>query len=193
MQIDLAEEAHEYTVDGERYDSVTQMLQAMGIVDPSRYTPGSATRGRYLHAVVDLYNKGELDEDECVFLFRPSLAEYKKFLSESGFVVLGSEIKVAHTTMKYAGTLDIRGKFPKDARESIIDVKSGAIEAWVALQLAAYEEAYRHMHKGITRRRFALHLPVLGAYKLTNEYTDKNDYATWEGIVKAYHWKKENL
>ena len=51
---------HTYLVNGERYISVTQLLQKVGIIEHWFFSPGSADRGKEIHKVTEMIDRGRV-------------------------------------------------------------------------------------------------------------------------------------
>jgi len=186
MQIEFNEEAHIYTVDGVVFPSVTQVLGEMGFYgDTSYFTDYGRNRGTLAHLCCHLDDTGELDEGSVDPTLAPYLAAYRRFKSESGFIVSGSEVRLASAAYRFAGTLDKIGTFP-DITCAIIDIKSGAVVPATAIQTAAYE-----LLKGSPYKRFALQLKPDGSFKL-HKYTDRQDKQIFLAALAAYQWQENH-
>ena len=183
LQFDEA--SHTYTVDGEKWPSVTTILDPLLELDgiPRAALEAAARFGSHVHMATDLYDKGQLDEDALDPHLAPYLAGWKAFLRESGVVVIASELRVCHRLLKVAGTLDklVRGK----RYRHILDVKSGAEVPWtVGMQTAGYRELYVDeygiMDSGelLSTSRLCVHLKPEGIYKLhvLDDSRDRNDF-----------------
>jgi hypothetical protein len=178
--------AHEYFVRGVRRPGVTRTLSAEGLVDDSWFTPEGAERGRHVHKACHLWRQGTLDEETVDETIMPYLDGFKKFVTQSGFIILESEIKLYSEIYDFAGTVDIIGHFPDEDFFSIIDIKSGAtLQRWVALQTAAYHILWDDP----TAKRFALQLFPTSRYRL-HEYKDRNDRNIYLAANALYRWKR---
>ena len=71
--------------------------------------------------------------------------------------------------------------------DALLELKSGAIEPWVGLQLALQNEC---LPKRLPR--FALQLKPDGTYRL-HEFKDPNDRNVALAAVALWHWKNNNL
>jgi len=102
-------------------------------------------KGQHVHRMVELHAQGKLDEDALPDWMRPILAQWLKFVADTGFIVLASERRVYHEAYQYAGTLDLRGfmrNHPKYRGPGILDIKRSFMAGGVTgLQTAAYAEA----------------------------------------------------
>jgi hypothetical protein len=184
-RLQFDESTHTYTVDGEKWPSVTAILDPLLELDgiPRAALEAAAQFGQHVHMATDLYDKGTLDEDALDPHLRPYLEGWKSFLRESGVVVIASELRVSHRLLKVAGTLDrlVRGK----RYRHILDVKTGAEVPWtVGMQTAGYRELYVDeygtMESGelLSTSRLCVHLKPEGVYKLhvLDDSRDRNDF-----------------
>lgn len=141
MALNFDAELHQYTLHGVVLPSVTQILEAVGVVDYSYLPPATRRmalgRGSAVHSATQFDDEGDLDEtlldDELV----PYLTAWRRFRAETGFVPDLIEHRSFDPKYRYAGTLDRRGAFP-DGTKAICDIKTNSSEGWVALQLSAY-------------------------------------------------------
>lgn len=161
--VDFDPAAHRYTLPGRDRDliSVTQALHAAGLVDDRWFNERAAQRGTAVHAAVQTFIESNVvPEDEIV---APFFDAYLAFQSEAGFVADGAEERVCDPLLSYAGTLDLRGQFPRFAFGSdLIDIKTGGLPSWVGYQTAAYARLLRV----VPVRRWALELRANGSYTL---------------------------
>jgi len=87
---------HQYVLNGERLPSVTQILQASGLIDfskiPGPILEAAKARGTAVHQAAHYYNEGDLDPDfETDFPeYWPYLSAWITFRQDSGFVLADS-------------------------------------------------------------------------------------------------------
>lgn len=102
-------------------------------------------KGQHVHRMVELHAQGKLDEDSLPDWMRPILAQWLKFVADTGFIVLATERRVYHPQYDYAGTLDLRGIMRNHAKyrgHGILDIKRSFMAGPITgLQTAAYAEA----------------------------------------------------
>ncbi|HRR41147.1 MAG TPA: hypothetical protein P5244_07945, partial [Syntrophales bacterium] len=122
---------HLYFVDGRLMPSVTQILSAEGFVDPTWFTVTGAERGTVVHELTRLHDEADLDEASVDPDLDGYLEAWKRFLSDSGILVIRVEQPFASSKYGYCGTPDRIVRFPRDPRLAIIDVKTGHVEPWV--------------------------------------------------------------
>jgi len=189
MDLIFTEATHEYRhgEGGEVLPSVTGILKSEGYIDGDWYTEAARIRGTYVHKICHLHNIGDLDETTVDETLVGYYEAYLSFLAETQFVVEDSELLVHSDTYLFAGTLDIRGKFPGAKMKSVIDIKSGSIEPWVAIQLAGYTVCLPDPHE-----RYSLQLTADGKYHL-KQWKDRSDQGVFLGALAGFHWKNNNL
>lgn len=166
--------------------SVTELLVAENFIDDTWFDEYSRTRGSYIHKAIHLYDIGDLDEENLDPVIVPYLGAWKKFLKESKFEVIDSEVRLYSETYRLTGMPDKVGLL--NGKPTILDNKSGAIAPWTALQLAFYE-----LLSGSPHKRVAVQLKPNGKYRLAPEFKDRSDRGTVLSILNVYRWKKNNL
>lgn len=173
---------HCYTYGDRELISVTQVLSEAGFIDRQWYTDAAATRGTAVHAAVQGFHEhGSVPSDDVC---APFFDAYLKFQAEGCFVVVAAEERVCDLVRGYAGTLDLRGSFPRFGRGvDLIDIKTGSVPSWVGYQTAAYAR----LVSGCPVRRWALNLKATGAYKLEplTSRTDEQVFLAALTVVKA--------
>lgn len=182
-------EGHVYRYKGAVVPSVTTVLQQLQYLQGIPWEVLEAARefGTHVHQACHLLNQGDLDEDSLDPALVPYLNGYKRFLSETGFVVTGSEILVYNQTARYAGQLDFTGSFR--GTTWVVDIKSGVVPSTVGAQVAAYQAALQSSMK--PRRRACLQL-LPDDYKFI-EQKDVSDFSLFLSALNCYrHNQKHN-
>jgi hypothetical protein len=138
-------EGHRYAIAGKRVPPVTTILASVAIngrhlIDSAFFSDRAAERGTNAHADIAAYCRGEAGPDAS-----PYVAAFHRFALHMGFTPEASEIVVGSQIHGYAGTADMIGYFTK-GRTILIDIKTGPIHDWHALQLGAYAVALRESH-----------------------------------------------
>ena len=165
--------------------SVTELLVKEGFIDTRWFDEYYATRGTYVHKACELLDRDELEEAELDPILAPYVSAWQNFKNESMFKVIEMETRLVSTTYQFTGKPDrigVLNGFPV-----IIDIKSGAIQAWTALQLAGYE-----ILKGSPHKRMGVQLTDEGTYKIT-EFKDRQDRGIFLSALACYQWKQNNL
>lgn len=191
-ELQFQPESHTYWLGGVRLPSVTEILQPLQELDgiPRAVLEAAAHFGKHVHEACDLWNRGQLDEAALDPHLVPYLAGWKQFLSESGFEVVHSELRLVHRTAGYAGTCDVVLRNPRKRSIHVGDIKSSAtVPRTAALQTAAYREAYLQDHLVCSATRYAIHLRNDGRYSL-HTYTESID---WSYFLSARNiWRFRN-
>lgn len=173
---------HRYSRNGVTLPGVTGVLEAVGISDASKYTPGSDERGKAVHLATQYLDESDLDETSLAPELSGYLRAYRRFLSDTGWKWIAIEKRLGHLTLGYAGTID------RISEDAIVDIKSGGPEKWHALQLAAY---LAMLADPMSRRRYGLYLARNGAYAL-KEYPRQEfsrDWAVFQSALNIYNWR----
>lgn len=141
--------------------------------------------GRHVHLATDLFDRGELDEENLDPLLRPYLDAYKLFLSETGFVVTHSEALVYNARQRYAGRLDKRGTWK--CSTWLLDLKSGLVPRTVGPQTSAYQQACEEKPK----RRLCLQL-MRNRYKL-HRCEDSADWSIFLSALNLHNFDNKGI
>jgi hypothetical protein len=183
------EEDHIYEYEGSLVPSVTTILQpysGLEFVDKERLEV-AAQFGTNVHTACHLWNIGQLDYDalscdEDNQALKAYVDGWIKFCEESGYTIIQSEVMIYHEKLRYAGTLDNIGCFPKSKRNVLIDIKTGSsIPHTVGPQTAAYNEAI-----GERLQRHCCQL-IPGGYKLI-PLRDPNDFSIFKAALTLHNW-----
>lgn len=181
--------AHRYTLGGRVLPSVTQILEPYedwGAVPPD-VMAAAKDRGTRVHAAAALIADGLIGSEDCDEDIQPYLRQFERFLAESGFRVYLSEERV-HSSLGYAGTLDLYGDFPKRKR-SLLDIKSGSVPRSAGPQTAAYARALRETLGHEARYRYAL-LLTTERYKLVPQ-DDPQDDQIFLAALTMHNWSNK--
>jgi hypothetical protein len=158
-----------------------------GRIDATWFTAESAWRGSVVHALTEVYDRGEA-------LHIPAglegyLAAYAAFVKTVRPVYLASEEKVVSPLLGFAGRID-RVCGDLFGNPGLLDFKTGEPAAWHGQQLAAYNVLRP------TGNRWACYLRPNGRYKLVTYHDPRDhrlfmfDLAKRRGTVTADgdHW-----
>ena len=193
-QLIFDEEKHLYTHDGQPIISVTQILQATGMIDFSMVRADVLDRacklGTATHKATQFDDKGTLDEGSLSEGIVPYLNAWRKFKSDYNAYMLCDELMVHSHRYDFAGTLDrvavINGK------NILIDIKtSTAIYPATRLQTALYKIAYEEETGNKVDGRWCVQLKDDGTYK-TEVYKNRTDEMYAISARKVYQFRKEN-
>lgn len=188
-------EGHVYKWDGIVKPSVTQVLQrchSFGFVDAATLE-AAQDRGTYVHALCELDDLGELDEDqEREGEFFGYLLGWRKFMHDyrPNWAVI--EQPFFSESMDIAGTPDRGGALTTIGPDPwVIDIKTSAAKHRVwGMQLAAYRRMVAERMGSIWHlaRRGSVRLAADGTYKF-DEYTDKRDLSAFLGLTALLDWE----
>ena len=191
----LDPKTHTYTDEKGPLSGVTSLLGDAGLIDFSMIP--EAMRGHYMdrgskvHRATELFDEEDLDFNSLDPVLKEYVKGYIKFRLDFGerYHIVGSEIIVRHPVQRYAGTFDRLCTI--DGELSILDIKSGGLQPWTALQLQAYLMAHESEGGQKVKARYALQLTKEGAYKL-QKYDDPSDAAVWLAVVALARWRERN-
>lgn len=178
---------HTYSYEGRRVPSVTEIVRpATGFF--GKRDEGAAARGEAVHIACEEIDAGMYpDVDEAI---APYVDAYEKFLRETGAVILASEYRVHHVGLGFAGTVDRVIAF--DDHLAIVDLKTGVLDAWMGMQLAAYGMATMIQNSGtITPDLFALQLRRDGEYRLREFKDIGGQYEGFVGLYRYWRWAQK--
>ena len=194
---------HTYTLDGAVAPSITQVIEAAGLVDLSHMSGDDrqfyAERGTAVHLACHYSDVGTLDESTVETPILGRLEAWREFRRVLAFTVLESERPRYDMVYRYAGTPDRIVSF-SDGRRGVIEIKTGPIQEAVAVQLAAQARLAAMDHRpgypsvAADYRRIAVWLKADG-YSMREFH--RGDYATdisvFLSALTIYKWKQENM
>lgn len=198
--ITFRESDHTYWDGGKQIPGVTTILKPLYTGDLKFVSADileyKSALGTAVHKAIELHVCGKLDYSTVVDQVAPYFEGYLKFERESGFLMTDSELRVYSDTYGYAGTCDLAGQL--NGRHVLIDAKTTSVlSPAVALQLAAYREAYneraRKEHYDQATRTYALRL-LPNDYRLVpyDPANHRQDFATFMGLLHVHHWCAAN-
>jgi hypothetical protein len=197
LVIDFDEAEHLYVVNGIWRPSVTQILERVGLVDfssiPRNTRHAALARGRRVHKAAQVLVEDDLRMDSVAIEERGYVESCAQFLATSGFVILGSERRLASLRYDYAGTCDAFGLWHGFA---IADWCTGDLwESAKDLQTSGYGGALReHPPAEWTNftptspiQRIGVHLNKYGRLPHTEPYSDPMDFSKFLAAVTVVH------
>lgn len=183
-------ERHEYRLGGRVVPSTTQVLRAAGFIGRSFASDYSRRRGEYVHLACHLHDRGVLDEESLDPVIAPYLQAYRSFLEATKFDVLLSEEPLVSVSHRFGTTPDKLGIFK--GVPALVEIKTGIVQPWVALQTAAQELAVKDRfpeYRKAKLRRYALGLRPDGTYLITGPFDNKSDREVFLGALACHTWK----
>jgi hypothetical protein len=188
-------EGHVYRWSGRVVPSVTQVLARchdFGFIS-REMLEAAQDRGTYVHALCELDDMGDLDEDaERDGEFFGYLLGWRKFVADyrPNWAVI--EQPFFSEGMDIAGTPDRAGVLETLGTDTwVIDIKSSVAKHRVwGMQLAAYRRmiAEKMGLRWHLARRASVRLTPDGLYKF-DEYPDKRDLPAFLGLVQYLDWE----
>ena len=192
MPTTLDPKTHTYTDEKGPLSGVTSLLGDAGLIDFSMIP--EAMRGHYMdrgskvHRATELFDEDDLDASSVDPVLAGYLDAYVNFVDAYGdrYKIIKSEVMVTHPVQRYAGQYDRLCII--DGELAILDIKSGALQPWVALQLEAYRVAHNAENVDKIEARYALSLSKEGKYFL-KKYVNPSDASAWLAVVTLARWK----
>lgn len=189
------EAEHRYELDGKAVVSVTTVLKPLtdyGFIDPI-VLELARQKGVAVHKTIELEVAGDLDEATLPEWLVPHLAAWRRFVADTGFEPVASEIRMAHPAMRYAGTADLIGRVGKETW--LVDLKRSLYAGRViGLQTAGYARLWASDPASNERkkinRRFALVLRDDTTYRLT-EFKDPQDDSVFLAALAMWKWQAQ--
>lgn len=175
--------------------SVTQVLQSAGLINNAfgseLENEAAMERGTAVHLACQLDDENDLDESTLDPALNGYLEAWRRCKKEIGFRIDHIEKRSLHISRTYAGTVDRVVYFGPAAYDcgAIVDLKTGIIQPWTALQLAAYSELFAGVY-----RRIAVQLNDDGSYRM-EEYPiaeRRRDYGVFQGALAVHNWRLLN-
>jgi hypothetical protein len=193
--VEYDDASHTYTVNGERFPSVTEICDLMQIWSMLRegYTwtvarevmRAAAEFGQNVHEAAHLDNLGILDYDALDPQLKPYVDGWRKFLSDLKGIVVASEVIVVSMSHKYAGRLDAIVRIGKQLW--LIDIKATALIPRTAGPQTA---AYKHAHGDSKLRRRVVRLTGDGIGYESKILDEPTDFSNFDAALKMFRWFK---
>jgi hypothetical protein len=180
---------HRYYVDGQEVPSVTQIIDAAGLIDHTWHNDEARARGQRVAVATALDDNGELDlakvpTEDCGYI-----NAWRSFRADSKCAIKAIEHQVVGPNNQYAGRIDRIGSVG-DCPCSIIDIKTGQPERWHGIQIGAYQHAYT-MTIGKCDAGL-VYLNDNGTYRLRWLADWRDAENTWNAALVLWHWKARN-
>jgi len=192
-KLTLDQEKHIYRYENRKVSNVTSILQDNFGIQPY-WTDFHREKGRAIHHAIHLYVKNELDWATVDNRIRGRLKAFQRFMSETGYQIIKSEMPLFSKRYQFAGTLDLWVQ-ELDTLQSpniIIDIKPPSPEPIVNLQLAAYSLVLQE-HTGLKiNKAAAVCLKDNGHYSLKWVPMLKHAQRVFLACLTVSNWQKEN-
>ena len=184
--------SHTFLTGAGRRLSVTQILNKAGVCDFSFVKEEtrrmSLDRGNSVHWLTQLEDVGGLNYRTTPKWLRGFRRGWNDWKRRSHFQINSVEEQFV-SRFGYAGIIDRTGTFPPSVflgwgTSAVVDIKTGAVPDWVALQLAAYAvwAAGDNPKKAEYVRRIAVRLKENGEYAI-REFPSCSFKSDWSRFV----------
>lgn len=185
----LDTEAHIYRRGNRIIPGVTETLQ-INFGKRIYWNEWYANRGKAVHLAIYYLVRDELNWDTVDERIKPRVEAFQKFLRETGFSVLSSEIQLFSKRYNFAGTIDlILGKHGDPKELILCDIKS-SIEPIVELQLGAYSILYAENLK-LVKKVCAVELKDNGSYNIKWFKDLKRAQRIFLSCLTVANWRKQ--
>ena len=175
---------HRYFVGGRELPHATAVLKDGGLI---KYLASDyyLERGRAVHALTHYADMKDLNWSKIDPEIKGYLQSYLKLKRDLGFRVLTSEKPVASTFFGIACTPDKTVLL--HGQKAILELKSGAVEVWAALQTGCQEICL-----GGKWLRFGVELFKDGRRARIHPFTDPMDGQVFLSFLATYNWRKNH-
>jgi len=187
----LDPEHHVYTFDGRVVPGVTSILQDSFGVKPY-WSEWHAQKGTAIHRAIHLLVLDLLDWSSVDARIKGRLEAFQKFILETGFRVVTTELSLFSNLWRFAGTLDLIVE--DGAKDKIlIDIKPPSAEPIVDLQLAGYSLLLDETGESKTKRAACVCLKDNGYYSMHWVDNLANSQRVFKACLTVSNWQKEKL
>lgn len=171
-------DTHTYWLGVARLPSVTQILDAVGLISPYGKRQDAAVRGTLVHLASQYIFENRLNREQLDDQLKGYAKSLDLWIQGSGFQARHCEVSGYHKELLYAGSWDVDGMLPPHG-EWLIDLKSGVPSAWHKYQTAAYKGILgRPVHRG------ALYLQKSGKPAKFRLHDDPQDWPKFVSFLK---------
>ena len=188
--------AHIYRVGNIIRPGINECLESVGLKPSLKMIAPDVLdfargRGKAIHAVCEIYDRGHLGQYEIDPRTEPYLDAWKDFRRDWSFEPEIIETPMAHPIYQFAGTPDRAGTI--EGKPATVEIKTVSGTAskpadWVVFQLAAQEVLLEGCAGFESSKRIAVCLGSDGRY-FSREYTDYTDKTLFLGAVGIVGWK----
>jgi hypothetical protein len=186
--LELDQENHIYYFNGVKMPSVTQILQAVGMMNVFAYDEFAKKRGSAIHKATEYFDEGDLDEDSISQLVRPYLEAWKTFRKDTGFEPLEIEKSGCDPILGVAGTWDRFGML--NGCLTIEETKSGTIPRYTAIQTAFYKIIKKYeLKEDVPINRIGVELRPNATYRV-EEFKNWRDEKIAMSALAIYNWSR---
>lgn len=188
MQLDFEKAGHVYRLDGRVVPSVTEILRPLEnfTMVPPAVLEAARIFGGHVHEACHLDDIEALEWDSLDPALVPYVLGWRKFLKDTGAVVIASEQPIAHATLGYAGTPDRLLSWGK--RLVLPDIKSTTVvPRTVGPQTAGYAAAYQSQYGGREPERLCVQLKPDGTYS-SHRRRESTDWSVFLSCLNVWRF-----
>jgi len=170
-----------------RFLRVTEILDLSGVTDYTFCTEEGKWKGSEVHRATEMLDRGRLKRTPDSIVGH--VDAYKRFKTECHFVPMEIEVSCVNKIYRVRGRADRIGMLA--GHRCVLDLKNGAIQPAVDLQLALYGEA---IDPDLWWDRIAVQLLADGTYRARriDRMSYRADLATAHAAVRLAHWKRDH-
>ena len=176
---------HVYKAERVRLPGATDVIKSHGLIEGDWFSPLSKYRGKAVHEGIKFINRGTLDWRTVAPEFKGYLESYQRFLNHTEYHVTGYEEPLITDT--FGCIPDTWGNL--HGKPSIVELKTGAVSAWVAFQTALQALAIEKVTGLRIQRRYGLQLMKDGSISRLIPFDDVSDFYLAVSMVAMFHWK----
>jgi hypothetical protein len=183
------EPTHTYRFGGALVPGVTTILRPLSNFDgiPVEVLERKRDLGQRVHYACQLSDEDDLEESSVELDVEPYLVAWRKFLAESGALVLHNEQQVYEPTLRYAGTLD--NVLGLNGAKWLVDKKTSiATPISAGPQTAAY---LRALNDPSVTRRAAVRLRADGTYRF-DPLSGADDWSAFLSCLTLHRFKESH-
>jgi hypothetical protein len=189
---------HQYWLGNKVLPGITGILRTCGYIDVTYYTLASRERGSHVHQAIHFLNKGTLDWEHLLDQFESGQSDYagyvigyEKFVKDWNLKLEYFERPMYHPDLLFGGTPDLVGTC-LDNVPCIVELKTGPVMKWTALQTAAQELLVRAWEQvPVRRRRWGVTLNADGTYSKPVPFNEwERDEAVFRTLNSAVQYRE---
>lgn len=190
-KLHLDPEHHVYTFEKRVVPGVTSILQDNFGVKPY-WSDWHAKKGIAIHQAISLLVRDELNWQSVDPRITGRIKAFERFIRETKYEVLQSEVSLFSSRYQFAGTLDL---VVSDGAVNpiLIDIKPPSAEPIVDLQLAAYSLLLEEEGTYKIKRAACVCLKDNGYYSMKWVADLKRSQTVFKACLSVSNWQKENL
>lgn len=190
-ELQFDERRHIYTLNNAPIPSVTKIMNPLSSEEYKGISrsvmENAANRGTVAHNAIETYLKYGFEDvtEECAGYFDA----FSKWFADMNPSVVGSEVRVYHKLLRYAGTADLLAYIGSDL--ALIDYKTTSkVNSFCGIQLEAYAQALSS-HGIQVQKKMILHLKKDGNYEAI--FYPAGDAESWRvfGALKCLYDYKQ--